>query len=80
MKDLAFLLCLGAKEAADIRGEVSAALYKKLLREEVTSKRIDAATSPAEVRGEAGVLDGHEGGGGRGLGPCDSKAEESSRG
>jgi len=52
MKDLAFLLCLGAKEAADIRGEVSAALYKKLLREEVTSKRIDAATSPAEVLGK----------------------------
>ncbi len=44
------MLCLGAKETADIRSEVAAGLYRKLLKEEVTSRRIDQAESPAKVR------------------------------
>jgi hypothetical protein len=46
------MLCLGAKEASDIRSEVAAGLYRKLLKEEVASRRIDAASSPAQVLGE----------------------------
>ena len=42
-------MCMGAKEAGEIRSDVAGALYKKLLREEVTSRRIDAAASPAQV-------------------------------
>lgn len=44
------MLCLGAKESADVRSEVAAGLYRKLLKEEVTSRRIDSAASPAKVR------------------------------
>jgi hypothetical protein len=51
MRELGVVLCLGAKEAAETRNEIAAALYKKLLREEVTSRRIDAAASPAQVCG-----------------------------
>jgi hypothetical protein len=43
------MLCLGSKETADARAEVAAGLYRRLLREEVTSRRIDAAASPAKV-------------------------------
>jgi hypothetical protein len=43
------MLCLGAKETADIRAEVAAALYRRLLKEEVTSRRIDAAADPEKV-------------------------------
>lgn len=50
LKELAVVLCLGAKEANDIRSDVAGTLYKRLLREEVTSRRIDAAASPAQVR------------------------------
>ena len=32
-----------------MRDEVAAKLYKRLLREEVTSRRIDEASSPASV-------------------------------
>jgi hypothetical protein len=46
------MLCLSAKEAADARSEVAAKLYRSLLREAVTSRRIDAAASPAQVLGE----------------------------
>eukprot|EP00877_Chromochloris_zofingiensis_P006644 jgi/Chrzof1/2232/Cz11g07180.t1_TIC110[v5.2] len=49
IKDLATVLCLSNKEATEIRLGVAANLYKKLLREEVTSRRIDAAESPAGV-------------------------------
>jgi hypothetical protein len=49
VKELATMLCLGAKEAADIRSEVAAGVYRRLLKEEVASKRIDAAASPAQV-------------------------------
>ena len=49
LKELAVVLCLGAKEANDIRSDVAGSLYKRLLREEVTSRRIDAAASPAQV-------------------------------
>lgn len=49
LKELAAVLCLGAREAADVRSEVAAGLYRKLLREEVTSRRIDDAEAPAKV-------------------------------
>ncbi|GBF94257.1 110 kDa translocon of chloroplast envelope inner membrane [Raphidocelis subcapitata] len=52
LKDLSAILCLSAKEAADARSEVAAVLYRRLLREEVTSRRIDAAASPAQVLGD----------------------------
>lgn len=35
--------------ALQVRSEIAGALYKKLLREEVTSRRLDEATSPAQV-------------------------------
>lgn len=43
------ILSLSAKEAAVIREDVSAALYRRMLKEEVTSKRLEAAASPAQV-------------------------------
>jgi hypothetical protein len=49
LKELAVILCLGAKESGEVRGDIAGALYKRLLREEVTSRRIDAAASPAQV-------------------------------
>lgn len=49
LKDLAAMLRLKPKEAADIRAEVAANLYRRLLKEEVSSRRIDAAESPAKV-------------------------------
>jgi hypothetical protein len=48
-RDLATILSMGAKEAADARAEVAGALYRALLKEEVSSRRIDAAESPAAV-------------------------------
>jgi hypothetical protein len=50
LKELAVVLCLGAKDAGEVRSDIAGALYKRLLREEVTSRRIDAASSPAQVR------------------------------
>ncbi|GLC39997.1 hypothetical protein PLESTB_000120100 [Pleodorina starrii] len=47
--ELATILCLGAKETQALRDEVSAKLYRRLLKEEVTSGRLDAAASPAGV-------------------------------
>ena len=52
LKDLAAVLCLSAKEAAAARAEVAAALYRRLLKEEVTSRRLDAAASPADALAE----------------------------
>ena len=52
LKELSVILCLGAKETNEIRSDVAGALYKRLLREEVTSRRIDEAASPAQVRPE----------------------------
>jgi hypothetical protein len=49
LKELAVILCLGAKDAGEVRSDIAGALYKRLLREEVTSRRIDAASSPAQV-------------------------------
>ncbi|KIY96976.1 hypothetical protein MNEG_10986 [Monoraphidium neglectum] len=49
LKDLAATLCLSAREASDARTGVAAQLYRRLLREEVTSRRIDEAESPAKV-------------------------------
>lgn len=40
---------MNAKEAQQMRDEVAAKLYRRLLKEEVTSKRIDQAESPATV-------------------------------
>lgn len=37
--ELAAILCLGAKEAGAMRDEVAARLYRRLLKEEVTSGR-----------------------------------------
>lgn len=45
------MMALSAKEASDTRSEVAASLYRRLLKEEVTSRRIDAAESPAKVSG-----------------------------
>eukprot|EP00879_Flechtneria_rotunda_P009976 GHRR01010432.1.p1 GENE.GHRR01010432.1~~GHRR01010432.1.p1 ORF type:complete len:735 (+),score=296.51 GHRR01010432.1:437-2641(+) len=52
VKELSVILCMGAKEAGEVRSDVAGALYKKLLREEVQSRRIDTAQSPAQVLGE----------------------------
>lgn len=49
MKDLQSILSLSAKEASLISEDIAATLYKNMLREEVTSKRIDEAASPAAV-------------------------------
>jgi hypothetical protein len=49
LKDLSQIFTLAPKEAADLRAEVAAGLYRRLLKDEVTSKRIDAAASPAQV-------------------------------
>ena len=43
------MLGMNAKEAQQMRDEVAAKLYRRLLKEEVTSKRIDHAESPATV-------------------------------
>eukprot|EP00798_Chlamydomonas_sp_ICE-L_P010243 gene10243-8160_t len=43
------VLCLPSKETRLLRDETSSRLYKKLLREEVVSKRIDEAADPADV-------------------------------
>lgn len=51
LKELANVMALSAKEASDTRSEVAASLYRRLLKEEVTSRRIDAAESPAKVCG-----------------------------
>lgn len=48
-KDLQSIFNLGSKDAQVIRDEVAAKLYKRLLKEEVTSGRLDAAPSPAAV-------------------------------
>jgi hypothetical protein len=48
------ILCLGAKDATANTQEVSAKLYRSLLKEEVTSRRIDTAESPAQVGRRAG--------------------------
>uniref|UniRef100_A0A383VE54 Uncharacterized protein n=1 Tax=Tetradesmus obliquus TaxID=3088 RepID=A0A383VE54_TETOB len=48
LKELAVVLCLGAKEAGEVRSGIAGGLYKRLLREEVTSRRLDAAASPAQ--------------------------------
>lgn len=50
LKELASILCLAPKDAADLRAEVAAGLYRRLLKDEVTSGRIDKAPSPAQVR------------------------------
>ena len=55
-KELATILCLGAKDATIGAQEVSAKLYRALLREEVVSKRIDESSSPAQVGPAAGVV------------------------
>jgi len=52
LKELSAMLCLSAKDASDIRSEIAAGLYRKLLKEEVASRRIDQATSPAKVLGD----------------------------
>ncbi|WIA15162.1 hypothetical protein OEZ85_001848 [Tetradesmus obliquus] len=52
LKELAVVLCLGAKEAGEVRSGIAGGLYKRLLREEVTSRRLDAAASPAQLLGE----------------------------
>jgi len=49
LKELSAMLCLGAKETNETRSEVAATLYRNLLKEEVTSRRIDQAESPAKV-------------------------------
>lgn len=59
---------MNAKEAQQMRDEVAAKLYRRLLKEEVTSKRIDQAESPATVlealRNKVGGAGGRWGGGG----------------
>ena len=50
--DLRTIAGLGTKEAATIENEVKEKAYRKLLREEVTSGRLDDAPSKAEVLGE----------------------------
>ncbi|KAG2482678.1 hypothetical protein HYH03_018413 [Edaphochlamys debaryana] len=47
--ELATIMSLGAKETQALRDEVAARLYRRLLKEEVTSGRLDAAESPAKV-------------------------------
>lgn len=51
-QDLRFLIGMGPKEAENIEHEVKESTYKKMLREEVTSGRLDAAASKAELLGE----------------------------
>ncbi|GFR49409.1 hypothetical protein Agub_g11462 [Astrephomene gubernaculifera] len=46
---LSTVLCLGARETGALRDEVAAKMYRRLLKEEVTSGRLDAAASPATV-------------------------------
>ena len=48
-KELQSILVISSRDAQTLRDEVAAKLYKRLLREEVVSKRIDAASSPAAV-------------------------------
>jgi len=48
-RELAAVLGIPAKEAADARAEVAGTLYRALLKAEVSSRRIDAAPSPAAV-------------------------------
>ncbi|KAL4434488.1 hypothetical protein ABPG75_000929 [Micractinium tetrahymenae] len=50
--ELRTLMGLGNKEAAQIEEEVKTATYKRLLREEVTSGRLAAADSKAQVLGD----------------------------
>uniref|UniRef100_A0A7S0S6E9 Uncharacterized protein n=1 Tax=Chlamydomonas leiostraca TaxID=1034604 RepID=A0A7S0S6E9_9CHLO len=50
-RDLQAMLGLSAATAQGLTDEVAARLYKRLLRDEVTSGRLDAAASPAEVLG-----------------------------
>lgn len=50
--DLRTIAGLGPKEAATIENEVKEKAYRKLLRDEVTSGRLDAAASKAEVLGD----------------------------
>lgn len=50
--DLRTIIGLGPKEATAIEDEVKEKTYRKLLREEVTSGRLDAAPSKAEVLGD----------------------------
>ncbi|KAF6255592.1 hypothetical protein COO60DRAFT_1641425 [Scenedesmus sp. NREL 46B-D3] len=52
LKELAVVLCLGSKDSGEVRSGIAGTLYKRLLREEVTSRRIDAASSPAQLLGE----------------------------
>lgn len=47
--DLAFVMGLSPKEVDAVRGEVVSKMYRKLLREEVQSGRLEAAESPATV-------------------------------
>ena len=51
-KELRFLVGMGPKEAETIENDVKENAYKDLLREEVTSGRLDAAPSKAELLGE----------------------------
>lgn len=48
-KELQAVMALSAKEAGVIQDEVAAKLYRKLLKDETSSGRIDAAASPAQV-------------------------------
>jgi hypothetical protein len=50
--DLRLAAGLGPKEAASLDNEVKEKAYRKLLREEVASGRLDAAPSKAEVLGD----------------------------
>ena len=50
--DLRVLMGLGIKEAESIENEIKEKAYRKLLREEFTSGRLEAAASKAEVLGE----------------------------
>ncbi|KAL6774241.1 hypothetical protein ACKKBG_A24285 [Auxenochlorella protothecoides x Auxenochlorella symbiontica] len=50
--DLRSALGLGPKEAAGVEEEVKERVYRRRLREEVTSGRLDAAPSPAAVLGD----------------------------
>ncbi len=49
VKDLAFVMGLSSKEVEAVRGEVVSKMYRKLLRQEVQSGRLEAAESPATV-------------------------------
>lgn len=49
MNELQALLCIPSKDAVKVQDDIASALYKKLLRDEVRSQRIDKAESPAEV-------------------------------